>query len=703
MESDGTTTDAYFLLPDCFYDNLLSISSISLSNVIVNGSTSIGDGDPLLRFRTVTSSLFFENVRLINPLTNYAAGSNYPYTINWSAIETRYQGLSELGLINANVQGSLPSALPPTLVILDVSQNALTGPVTYLFANLSVSYSGVTLAMNVSHNALTGTVPSDYLSFFTSAISYCTVDLSFNSLTGSVSTGFFSPLENAAGRQLSVYLNGNKLSGTIPTPLISRGSQSTIIISLANNSLTGSISSGLLSSEFSAGYLTLDLSANKLSGSIPAALLSNAASTYNIQLSAANNTLTGSVPDFWSSLTATSTQQYFTFDFSGNQLSGSIPDGILAPLYSSNKSENIYGISWNLASNRLSGPISRSVANVTGQLNSFSANLNNNALTGTLPANLLVGANVAYFSLFLASNNLTGTIPATTFASLPSMSTLEYDVSNNALSGSISPSFAAPVTEYQFVSDWYFGASNCGLSGSIPSNLRFKSARATIHLDNNNLNGTFPSSSLFIETSTEKKRTDYSGNLIFTASNNKLTGSLNISAVNNLDYYPFAIDLSHNLLTSLIVETPTILIAVAVDVSYNPKLTGTVPSNWFVDSSQVTYFSAASTLLNGPFPRVNNTDAGDHPLKTLDLSNTLVSFCNGTASNGYNSTNQWNSTRMTSCDLHQTSAHLCASYYPSVCNTKFTTSPTSDASTSFTFYAALPLIAALMSAAMLMM
>ena len=125
------------------------------------------------------------------------------------------------------------------------------------------------------------------------------------------------------GRVTGLWLDGNQLSGSIPSELGTLDNLRTL--SLSDNQLSGSIPSEL-GNLANLGVLWLD--SNQLSGPIPSEL-GNLANLYSLWLN--GNELSGSIPSELGNL-----PNLWTLRLDGNQLSGSIPLelGGLANLYS---------------------------------------------------------------------------------------------------------------------------------------------------------------------------------------------------------------------------------------------------------------------------------------------------------------------------------------------------------------------------------
>ena len=629
----AVNTGAYFVLPDCFWTLSVLWTNFKAQNIIIQGSNAtLGQVDPLLRFSALTTALHLENVRLINPNTTYT-GNHYPYTPNWSSIFSHMPLLTDVKLCNTSLKGVLPATLPALTKVFNVSRNALTGSVPALFANASNLLTSITC--DLSHNLLTGVIPN---------------------LLSEVS-GL-----NAA---VNINLGSNQLTGTIPPNFlnVTLADAASVVVSFANNSLTGPIPTALFSKlQQTAALIHFDCSNNSLSGVLPSDLFSNAitnvSNIVSLALNCSRNKLTGSVPSWWPTLQLAVQLGDISLDLSQNKLTGSLPESLSPPAIA-NTLTNFKTAIWNLSCNALSGSIANNIIGTTSApIKKIVACLRNNSLTGSLPATLASNGAMEIVSLDLASNGLSGTISSSFISELGNTVTdLAMDISNNKLTGSIPDQLLAPFTTAATNANSLFvNLTKNQLTGSIPDNIRGAVSKVAVFLDNNKLNGTFPSADLF---STSSSVDPSQLSLDFSAAGNQITGSIDIPSLPTP--YPVSLNMSANKLTGLSVAADAAYLT-SIDVSGNTKMTGTVPSVWLTTGSQLLTLSASRTSLGGTFPDL--VGIVNIPLQKLDLSYTPIAFCNGTRS-------AWTAQSMSSCNLQQTSAHSCSDSYPAVCQTRF--------------------------------
>lgn len=624
--------DRKFLLPECFYAKVANLTSFRAQNIIMRGNTS-EESDPLMRLPSTLLSLRLQNVDLVNPTS---AGTSY--AVSWSDLFDQYPSLTALYLDNVGLEASLPTTLPENLLIFSAKNNSLTGP-----------------------------IPSTLLASLNASADTVTLDLSGNKLTGTVPAGLLQPLNATADTLRVLYFaaSGNQLSGEIPTELLNLVEMSslyTLSIGLAENKLTGS----LTSSHFSAVALNVfeayfDFGGNLLSGTIPSDLFASAGNSLSgLSVRLNSNAFEGSVPNFWTSLSVeNSTLRSAVFDLSSNRLTGVLPS-TLAP---ASGFENLAQLTFQLGSNLLTGNVPAGLLALEfDPLASLTVGLEKNQLTGSI-APLQVNSNLDTLSLSLASNHFSGPLADNLLSSIPaSFAELSLDISSNALAGELSGSIFTPYSANIEVLYRYLelNAANCSLTGEIPNNFIGKLRGLSLNVASNQFTGSVPST-LFAAHSNL--------NFVeFNAANNALQGDVALPAVD--EWYWTSLYLSGNQLANISIDA-TVAYLEVLDVSYNTNATGTLPAILFTNESRLIEFNASHTAFAGAFPDVSGYTGA--VIEKLDLSATLVNFCAVNRS-------LWLVPTLTSCDLSLTTAANCASMYPQLCNTtapsRITTPPT---------------------------
>ncbi|XP_073107440.1 uncharacterized protein [Elaeis guineensis] len=331
------------------------------------------------------------------------------------------------------------------LEILDLSHNKLIGSFpNWLFINqtklkyLSLRNNSLTgalhllnhpresmIAVDLSMNFLVGSIPENIGMIF---LQLMALDLSSNHMSGNIP----SSLGNLSQLQF-LDLSSNNLSGEVPTLLMTNATQLSVL-KLTNNNLDGkifganyshpSLSTVYLDGNKFTGTLPGDLSNypqlaivdvhdNQLSGMIPE--IGGLASSLNT-LNLRGNNFHGQIPRDLCNLTVLS-----VLDISDNNLSGLLPD-----CWGDSLSYLVY---LNLAGNAFTGTIPNMFFNITELI---TLDARDNRLSGQLPNQ--IGDGMLLEILVLRGNLLEGPMPIE-FCKLRSLHLL--DLSQNNLSGSI--------------------------------------------------------------------------------------------------------------------------------------------------------------------------------------------------------------------------------------------------------------------------
>lgn len=444
-----------------------------------------------------------------------------------------------------------------------------------------------------------------------------TFDVSNNKLGGA---GLSSLLNNVASNDpspLVINLSDNNLNSVINEGFFNRFASVTVKPSsfsfyAFNSSLSGVLPLRFLDNFAGAQFNTfwLDLRWNKLTGSLPQPFLPtgllNAASDAQpiFVLRLASNNFIGDLPGF-STITRV---QLFLFDASNCRFDGKLPATMFP-----------------------AGLISAYTI-----FSQFNLDLSNNRIHGSIPETFLALQTVSvYFdsvTVSLAGNDITGTIPENLFwkkyipphrrqADLPDLSDrsssnsqqdvelhwqggrfFNFYVQSNRLSGSLPPRLFS----YNGARQVILFATNNALTGSIPSdyfNLFNNSLQFLLYAENNRLSG-LPSSC------SNKTYFDIK------FANNQLHGSIP-TAWQNCKWE-------------------------SINIKQNPGISGFIPPGLLTGSNLMT-FEASNTLLTGTLPTLGM-------LRTLNLANTLISFCSNAT---------FAAPPFLACDFSQSDACLC--------------------------------------------
>ncbi|XP_026383225.1 receptor-like protein EIX2 [Papaver somniferum] len=345
--------------------------------------------------------------------------------------------LKQLNLSYSSLMGAIPCCISElkNLLYLDLSNNKLHGPLPLL-------------PQGIYHS-----------------------DLSQNKLDGDISLEAGERLSSAR----NIILNGNELSGTIPSSICSPGPRKTydqVFIDLSNNKLSGII-------PFSIGFCRflwyLNLGNNNLSGNVPNEFQQVESLQY-LQLS--YNNLNGLIPYGFGS-----SSNLRILSLRSNKFNGSIPEGIY----------QIFFLQiLDLSKNNFSGSISRGISNlmmlrVRTDIDGYICPMQN----GKMQFQLATKGSVAEFDdlyqyssgIDLSCNILDGKIPRE-ISSLNGLAML--NLSHNFFSNNI-PSNIGDMSKLESL-DLSFNR----LSGDIPQSLTNIDSLGFLSLSHNNLSGRIP-------------------------------------------------------------------------------------------------------------------------------------------------------------------------------------------------------------------
>uniref|UniRef100_A0A7N0ZY03 non-specific serine/threonine protein kinase n=1 Tax=Kalanchoe fedtschenkoi TaxID=63787 RepID=A0A7N0ZY03_KALFE len=350
--------------------------------------------------------------------------------------------LKHLNLSHNLIEGSFALTGLPSLEVLDVSTNRLSGEIASHFPQIC----GRLVVANLSLNRLTGRIDS----CFDSCPSLQHLDLSANNFSGENWLGF------ARLKQYTVSENG--LSGGIPSSIFASG----------------------------CSLLELDLSANRFAGEFP----DTVSNCVNLEmLNLWGNGFTGKIP--WQ-IGWISTLRYLILG--SNRFSGDVPDSLV----------NCSRLAFlDLSNNKFGGEIQSTFAKFTSLKflvlhgNSYTGgivesgilqlpdlvrlDLSFNNFSGQLPLELAGTRSLEF--LMLSNNQFTGSIPAE-YGSLVNLQAL--DLSFNRLTGSI-PSSIGNLDSLL----WLMLAGNA-LDGEIPAEIGNCRSLLWLNLADNRLSGKVP-------------------------------------------------------------------------------------------------------------------------------------------------------------------------------------------------------------------
>ena len=427
--------------------------------------------------------------------------------VSWTEVFARFTSIRNLVLNYGVLPASLPTSLPVGLVGLQLESCGITGTLpSTLYSAFSDSKP---TSLSLSKNKISGTIPSNLFaplgsnSLFTDFF----FDVSNNKLNGSLPGALLHPLAGKNLVRFAMLLQGNHLSGQLPSTFISSAGLTTtsfevaldhtdisgpipegffsrlgasttrVFFTASNTKITGPLPNNLFGTAWRPTYFSLDLSNSKLNGTIPPGLicgnLQSNISLESMQLFLHNNDLEGSIPHnlLWNEVISSKKDSHSTFTtaraalkvrvsfefiMSGNLLSGSIPSELFSESFPSPSS----------------GPVV--------------VDLSNNLLTSTIPQQILASFSTTSSSstvnLKVQNNLLSGSPPLCP----PIAAKLVLWLHNNALSGTIPTSWEECKFEAIFLD------ANVGLHGSIPSRLLNSTGLKVFSAANTSLDGDLP-------------------------------------------------------------------------------------------------------------------------------------------------------------------------------------------------------------------
>lgn len=499
-------------------------------------------------------ALELDNLNLTGSISPHLANLTFLTTLNLSA--NNFNGFipQELGrlaklqyftLSYNSLSGDIPVSLSNCSNLLSISlgNNMLTGalkPELGVLSKLQV--------LSLSENNLSGSIPSELGNLSSLNGLYLFND----GLEGRI------PQEMGKLTNLKIFQVGtNRLSGEIPPSVYNISSIQ--FFTAGYNQLVGSLPPSMFQTLPNLQMLLLD--DNRLHGRIPASL-SNA--TELVELDLKNNNFSSIVPSELGFL-----QNLYWINLGLNQLEASSAEDwkFFTSLTNCSLLSTV-----GLESNRFSGELPQSIANLSARLDGIS--IGNNQVSGSIPEGIDKLVNLTVF--LMHNNRLSGSIPSS-IGKLKKLHVL--NLSGNKFKGSI-PDSIGNLTQLIML---YSEAS--GLSGSIPASIGNCQGLLELDLSYNDLSGEIPKELLSISALST----------YVYLSNNKLSGSLpaEVSNLKNLGVF---------------------------DVSEN-RITGQIPSA-IGDCQSLEQLFLQGNLFQGEIPE---SLSRLHGLKLLDLSKNNLS------------------------------------------------------------------------------
>lgn len=439
-------------------------------------------------------------------------------------------------------------------------------------------------------------------------------------------------------------------------------------------------------------YFNLDF--NQLAATIPSTMLHNYTFTDPLILSISGNALHGSIPgDLFSGFMAGATSlPNIDISFDGNRLGSVLPDNLfgIIPSIAGGSVTHLSNASFRFSA-ALTGLNGEIPANLFGStafsgpsLDNFELNLSSNQLNGTIPPAFISGVNITAsnsFVLSLGQNVLEGEIPSTLIRTTPlfSVRALTVLLSNNLFQGGI----PQDMLKFVAVTDAFvLGASNCNLTGSLPSTLELNFPDGlslfSLNLASNPLTGTladgllglvFPAgttTSIPLPSTTPSPSTSANILISVSLSDTKLTGAIPerfFSPLIASSYAPNArvsFNVANAKLSGSLPSSWNDIQFSSLVLDSNTNLVGTLPSLVLSSNSVTTYMSASSTNITGIMPIINATS-----LQVFIMENTAIDFCS--APNSSSARPIWAPTKAPIACSFGLSACACQDRWPSRC------------------------------------
>lgn len=585
-------------LPPCIFNDSLNILHLSTPGLVIQGLASGPSADPLTALPNSLQHIECNNCAFVNPtVDSFTPGSTVlpAHRPNWISFFNSKPNLKSLHLEGCSLSGPLPESTSAQLTTLNLQNNALTGTIPQNFLDVAAVY-GEDVSLKLSRNMLSGSPPLSIIRI-----------LDWN---------------NAQG--LTISLNSNKLNGSIFASWLSSiqaDQLQTFTLDLSSNELTGAISNNFLDSSIlsTVKVFNLDLRDNQLSGTLPSTLLGqlNPDFVQQVTLRFSNNLLSGDFPGraFFNFAHNSASLSSLEFHISDNMLAGTLPDYIFDPL---NLPTTLSTLIMHAYSNKLTASVPSSfISNLPSSLRTLELSLRNNSLSGELPFDLLQHASLANLLslvLDLSTNRLSGNVfeSVTTFYDPNQLTEVILNLNNNLFSGSVPDNFCAHV-HFPSPASFALELKNNSISGNIPDTflgaVKLYVYDLRVEMNDNQIEGAFPALLSVLDSSSKLQQLDLS----FT--NNRISGALPgslFAGVEQLNW--FSLDLMSNKLNQHLIPTffndiPSSVTTIFLILDDNPNIGGSIPPDFFTplansSTSQARTLTASLRRcgLTGPLP-----------------------------------------------------------------------------------------------------
>lgn len=342
--------------------------------------------------------------------------------------------LTSVALGNLGIRGSIPSsffdAQNATSVdeySINLSYNALSGSIpSGLFSDWSTRARSYTF--NFAHNLLNGSIPGTFLGpiqFTSSDNKALEMILNNNELSGTLSSNFLASDHIDEHTTVNIDLSMNNISGRLPNPLFPDGEASIVSFNASFNRLSGNVPSGLLefmnvASSDTPGSANIDLRGNALNGSISDVLFDEVKwkDTTLVSVDLSSNLLVGNLPTALTRDEAFDGQTVVKFDISNNPtLNGSIPSGFLSSIYADERLGGTVPLTITLIMDETALIGNLTIPNLDSRLSGRMFALNIYASNSNFTLLNLSGAHHVSYLDISHNTNMNGTLPASLFSS----------------------------------------------------------------------------------------------------------------------------------------------------------------------------------------------------------------------------------------------------------------------------------------------
>ena len=315
-----------FTLPECFWTYTTQSTSTTMSNMIIVGSSTgvtspgVGSADPWLRFSAGTTSFSMSNVAFVDH-------TGAPYNSDLNAFAAYYTLLRSWICSECTLDGTkLFDSAPPKLSYVSILSSGLAGSLSNsLFSNIGSG--SVSLSYTLSGNQLNGSIPASLLANIPASASLQSVllDVSENRLSGILPPLLRNTSLSLVGT-LTLQFGGNQLSGSLPSKFFSSSRISSLSLNISSNALSGEMPVDFGAMDACPSVMFFHASHNAFTGTVPPFFnnINNCpANISDVYLSLSYNRLSAIAPKFFPNSTV-APEANFAVDLSNNQIGGSI-------------------------------------------------------------------------------------------------------------------------------------------------------------------------------------------------------------------------------------------------------------------------------------------------------------------------------------------------------------------------------------------